>query len=100
MILPPEVTSSSRCAIQPTMRAVANSGVYSDLGRPSILYTKPEYISTLAHIGLSLPFFSLNTAGVSFSTSSIRSISSEKPSLSASGRAARLSATARGSLSV
>lgn len=36
MILPPVMTSSMRCANQPTIRAVANSGVYISSGMPSI----------------------------------------------------------------
>lgn len=42
IIFPLFAISSIRCALQPAMRAMANSGVYSSGGMFSILYTKPE----------------------------------------------------------
>ena len=42
MILSVLTSSSRRCALQPTIRAMANTGVYSSGGRPSMEYTKPE----------------------------------------------------------
>ena len=45
------------------MRAQANSGVYMSSGMPSIEYTKPEYMSTFAHMSFFVPFTSRNTAG-------------------------------------
>ena len=48
------MTSSMRLAHQPAIRAEANSGVNTSSGMPSMVYTSPEYISTLAHMGVSL----------------------------------------------
>ena len=36
--------------------AEANSGVNTSSGMPSMVYTRPEYISTLAHMGVVLFF--------------------------------------------
>ena len=48
------MTSSMRLAHQPAIRAEANSGVNTSSGMSSMVYTSPEYISTLAHMGVSL----------------------------------------------
>ena len=42
MRLPSKFSSSLRCAHQPTIRAMANSGVKISCGKPIISYTKPE----------------------------------------------------------
>lgn len=42
MRLPSKFNSSLRCAHQPTIRAMANSGVNISCGNPIISYTKPE----------------------------------------------------------
>ena len=42
MRFPSKFSSSLRCAHQPTIRAMANSGVKISCGKPIISYTKPE----------------------------------------------------------
>lgn len=97
MIRFPVSISSIRCAAQPTILAVANRGVNSSSGMPSIRYTRPEYISTLAHTTLSLPRTDFISSGVSFSMVS-RSLNSRSISLpAASAIALRFRMTARGS---
>ena len=48
------MTSSMRLAHQPAIRAEANRGVNTSSGMPSMVYTRPEDMSTLAHMGVSL----------------------------------------------
>lgn len=51
----PATSSSILWAHQPESLAVANSGVAMLKGMSSASYTKPEYRSTLAGIGFSMP---------------------------------------------
>ena len=46
-----------RCAAQPAMREQAKSGVMRSAGIPIMEYTKPEYMSTFAHMSLFVPFY-------------------------------------------
>ena len=61
----PVMVSSIRWAAHPAIREMANMGVYRSAGIPSILYTNPEYMSTLAQMALSLVLKSRKISGVS-----------------------------------
>ena len=93
----PETISSKRCAAQPAMRAQAKSGVIRSTGIPIMEYTKPEYISTFAHISFLVPFSRRITSGAKRSMlfNKLSSASNSVPA--ASFVANSLQITARGS---
>ena len=97
MIRLPVMVSSIRWAAHPAIREMANMGVYRSAGIPSILYTNPEYMSTLAQMALSLVLKSRKISGVSRSmvSSSRNSASISLPW--ASSIALRLRITSLGS---
>ena len=89
-----------RCAAQPAIREQAKSGVMRSAGMPIMEYTKPEYMSTFAHMSLFVPFSCKMTSGARRSIDFSR-LSSGSYSVPSARRVAKsLQMMARGSESV
>ncbi len=82
------------------MREQANSGVMRSCGMPIMEYTKPEYMSTFAHISFLVPFSRSITSGLRRSMSFSRFSSASYSVPAAKSVANFLQITARGSESV